>query len=74
MEVIFDGACPENGLGIGVIIESMNTKIHPHAFKLQFECTNNEEEYEALIQGLKLAKNMGIKCLEFFWRFRACDQ
>lgn len=36
------------------------------SFKLQFECTNNEVEYESLIQALELEKNMGIRCLWVF--------
>lgn len=60
-KLFLDGACTKNGLGIGVIIESTESKIHPHDFKLQFECTNNESEYEILIQGLEMEKNMGIK-------------
>jgi ribonuclease HI len=31
-----------------------------HAIKLEFACTNNEVEYEALIQGLILAQEMNI--------------
>lgn len=66
MDAIFDGACSKNGSCIGVIIETLKSKIHPHAFKFQFECTNNEAEYEALIKGLELTMNMGIRCLYVF--------
>ena len=55
-KVFFDGACSKNGLSIGVIMESPKSNIHPHAFKFKFECTNNEAEYEPLIQGLELEK------------------
>ena len=65
-KIFFDGACSKNRLGIGEIFEILNSKINPHAFKLQFECTNNEAEYEALVQGLELAKNMGINFLFVF--------
>ena len=33
------------------------------SYKLQFNCTNNVAEYEALIQGLQLAQKRGIKSL-----------
>ena len=38
----------------------------PHAYKLEFECKNNEPDYEALIQGLKLVKEMNIISLSVF--------
>jgi ribonuclease HI len=34
--------------------------------RLEFECTNNTTEYEALIQGLNKAINMNIKFLKVF--------
>jgi ribonuclease HI len=34
--------------------------VHPHAIRLEFACTNNEAEYEALIQGMILAQEMKI--------------
>ena len=36
------------------------------AFQLEFECTNNVAEYEALVQGLRKAIDLGersIKCV-----------
>ena len=59
----FDGSCSRNGFGIGVVIKGPDSKMHPHAYKLKFECKNNEAEYEALIQGLELARHMGVKFL-----------
>jgi ribonuclease HI len=35
--------------------------VHPHAIRLEFSCTNNEAEYEALIQGMILAQEMQIE-------------
>ena len=49
-----------------MIIESLDSKIHPHVLRLQFECTNNEVEYEDLIQGLELKRHMGIIFLYIF--------
>ena len=34
------------------------------ACRLEFECTNNVAEYEALVEGLKKAVNMGAKVIE----------
>ncbi|GJT93258.1 reverse transcriptase domain-containing protein [Tanacetum coccineum] len=35
-----------------------------YALRFQFETTNNEAEYEALIAGLRIAEKMGVKNLE----------
>lgn len=48
-KLYFDDACSRNGAGIGMIVEIPNSKMKPHAYKLEFECTNNEAKYEALI-------------------------
>ena len=38
----------------------------PHAYKLGFECRNNKVDYDSLIQGLELVKEMNIKSLFSF--------
>ena len=35
-------------------------------FRLEFDCTNNVVEYEALVHGLRKALNLQIKCIEVF--------
>jgi ribonuclease HI len=52
----FDGVCSKYGNGIGIILLSSSKTMHPHVVRLDFSCTNNEVEYEALIQGMILAK------------------
>ena len=53
------------GKGIGVVLKSLGEE-HPFAYKLCFPCSNNEEEYEALVVGLKAAKRLGIKRFKVF--------
>ena len=36
------------------------------SYKLAFDCSNNEAEYEALITGLKLLKNLGAKRISIY--------
>ena len=36
-----------------------NDHAEGHAYKLNFKCTNNMAEYEALLLGLKLVKGLG---------------
>jgi ribonuclease HI len=37
--------------------------MHPYAIRLEFSCTNNEVEYESLIQGMILTQEMKIEHL-----------
>jgi hypothetical protein len=51
----FDGDCSSSGNGVGIVLMSPNKVVHPHVIGLEFSCTNNEAEYEVLIQGMILA-------------------
>jgi ribonuclease HI len=59
----FDGACSKYGNGAGIIFKSPKDVIHPHAIRLEFPCTNNEAEYEALIQGMIISLQMKVENL-----------
>ena len=50
--------------GIGIILTSPEGDLIQQAIRCGFKATNNEAEYEALIAGLNLAKDMGIKKLD----------
>ena len=54
----FDGSCGKAGSGAGVWIHNTN---EGYSYKLYFQCTNNIAEYEALLLGLHLLKNLGAK-------------
>ena len=58
----FDGSVNKFGAGAGVWIYNLeNNHFEGHAYRLNFKCTNNMAEYEALILGLKLVRNLGAK-------------
>ena len=59
----FDGAYSRAGKGAGIVIVSPVGKVFNFAFRLEFEATNNVAEYEALLLGIEIAKDMGIKML-----------
>ena len=59
----FDGAHSREGKGVGIVITSPSGQIFNFASKLEFEATNNVAEYEALLLGVEIAKDMGIKML-----------
>ncbi|KAL5564335.1 hypothetical protein UlMin_027499 [Ulmus minor] len=58
-----DGSSNVNGAGIGLVLTSPEGDLIQQAIRYGFKATNNEAEYEALIAGLNLAKDMGIKKL-----------
>ena len=62
--LFFDGSMSKEGAGAGCVLidpKGIKTMI---ACRLEFECTNNVVEYEALVQGLKKAIDMGAKAIE----------
>jgi hypothetical protein len=56
----FDRSCSNSGSGVGIVLISPNKVVHLHVVRLEFSCTNNEAEYESLIQGMILAQEMKI--------------
>ena len=62
----FDGSKSKEGAGAGcVLIDPAGNKTLI-ACRLEFECTNNIDEYEALLQGLRKALDLKIKNLIVF--------
>jgi hypothetical protein len=60
-KMFFDGASSEKGVGARVIFISPCQETIHLSYKLEFETTNNVAEYEALVLGMRAAKEMGIK-------------
>ena len=55
----FDGSVNKLGAGAGVWIHNkQNSHVEGRAYRLNFRCTNNMAEYEALLLGLKLVKSL----------------
>jgi ribonuclease HI len=65
-KLFFDGASSKEGVGVGLFFVSPTQKTIYLSYKLEFETTNNVAEYEALVLGLRTAKDMGIKKLSVF--------
>jgi hypothetical protein len=58
----FDGAVKKEGAIAGVWLHNHRSRYsESHSYKLNFQCTNNISEYEALLLGLKLLKKLGAK-------------
>ncbi|KAG7567533.1 Integrase catalytic core [Arabidopsis thaliana x Arabidopsis arenosa] len=61
-----DGASSKQGSGIGVRLQSPYGEVIEQSFRLSFNASNNEAEYESLIAGLRLAVGIGITKLRAF--------
>jgi ribonuclease HI len=59
----FDGAHSSTGSGAGIVLRSPDNETTLFSYRLEFDCTNNIAEYEALILGINLAIDMNIKNL-----------
>ncbi|GJR55836.1 reverse transcriptase domain-containing protein [Tanacetum coccineum] len=59
-----DGSSCIDGSGAGLILTNPEGFEFIYATRFRFEATNNEAEYEALIAGLRIAEQMGIKNLQ----------
>ena len=64
MDSYFDGSKSKAGVGAGCILISPEGEKTMLVWKLEFDCTNNIAEYEALIQGLYKAIDLDIKYLK----------
>ncbi|GJT82744.1 reverse transcriptase domain-containing protein [Tanacetum coccineum] len=56
-----DGASSSDGSGVGLMVVSPEGKEYTYALRFEFKTTNNEAEYEALLAGLRIAKEMEIR-------------
>ena len=57
----FDGAKSKEGVGAGCLLVDPQGNRTCIACRMEFNCTNNTVEYEALIQGLKKSIDLDIK-------------
>ena len=56
----FDGSKMRTGLGAGIVLTSPKGDKLRYVLQIHFAASNNVAEYEALIHGLRLAKELGI--------------
>ncbi|GJW37097.1 reverse transcriptase domain-containing protein [Tanacetum coccineum] len=61
-----DGALSSDGSGVGLMLISLKGKVYTYALRFEFETTNNEAKYEALLVGLRIVEEMEIKDLAIF--------
>ena len=62
----FDGSRSKEGPGVGCLLIDLHGNRMMIACHLEYECINNVVEYEALMQGLKKALDLHVKCIQVF--------
>ncbi|XP_071727765.1 uncharacterized protein [Rutidosis leptorrhynchoides] len=65
-ELYTDGACGLEGSGAGLVLTSPEGEEHTYALRFTFTATNNESEHEALLSRMRIAQQLGIKCLDAY--------
>ncbi|XP_074299422.1 uncharacterized protein LOC141630515 [Silene latifolia] len=65
-QMYFDGAATRDGAGTGVVFLSPEGHMLPYSFVLTEMCSNNVAEYQALILGLQMAIEIGVKDLDIY--------
>jgi ribonuclease HI len=59
--IYFDGSYTLKGAGAGVMLIPPEGDVLKYAIQLEFLATNNIVEYKGLVNGLRLAKDLGIQ-------------
>jgi hypothetical protein len=62
----FDGSVCKDGCGVGVVIISPSGAVFEALNRLDHDCTNNQTEYEAILFGLEILRDMGVKHVEAY--------
>jgi ribonuclease HI len=62
--MFFDGSLMKTGEGAGLLFISSLGKHLRYVMRLHFPASNNVAEYEALVNGLRIAIELGVRCLD----------
>ena len=62
-EVYVDGALNQKGSRVGLVLMSPEKVVIEKSLGLDFLATNNEAEYEALLEGMAMVQRMGGKSI-----------
>ena len=65
-EVYVDGASNQKGSRVGLVLMSPEKVVIEKSLKLDFSATNNEAEYETMLEGMAMVQRMGGKSIKLF--------
>ena len=64
--VFVDGMSSSIGASAGIVIITPKEVWLEHSFRLGFRASNNKAEYEALLVGMRIVLDMGVRDVEFY--------
>jgi ribonuclease HI len=65
-KLFFDGSACREGQGVGIVLISPGGAIFKQSVRLEYFCTNNQAEYEAILLDLQILSSMVTKHVEAF--------
>jgi ribonuclease HI len=65
-KLFFDGSACRQGQGVGIVLISPRGVVFEQLVRLGYFCTNNQDEYEAILLRLQILSSMGVKHVEAF--------
>ena len=65
-EVHVDEASNQKGSGVGLVLMSPKKVVIEKSLRLDFPATNNEAEYETLLEGMAMVQRIGGKSIKLF--------
>jgi hypothetical protein len=65
-KLYFDGSVCKDGQGVGIVLISSSGAEFEMSSRLDFYCTNNQTEYQALLFGLIMLCSIGVKHVEAY--------
>ncbi|XP_038708534.1 uncharacterized protein LOC120003585 [Tripterygium wilfordii] len=64
--LLFDGSRMDLASGCGIVMISLEGQKTLLSFQFDFDCTNNQAEYKAVIIGLQIIRELGMQTIEVF--------
>ena len=65
-KVYVDGVANQKGFGVGLVLVSPERIIIEKSLRLGFSATNNEAEYEAMLEGMSMVQKLRGKAIDMF--------
>ena len=66
LKVYTDGAINQKGVGVGVVVITPEKLVMEKSLRLGFLATNNEADYEALLAGVAMVRQLGGDMVELY--------
>ena len=61
-----DGASSKNGCGTGLLLIRPTGEKLAYVLRFDFRVSNNKSEYEALIEGMEVARKLGVESIKIY--------